>query len=96
MLFLYKTDQSGSVGSGQPLVNAMKTDSALIGGVIAVVIFVILIVFAITARFLYRRKETYQSHEVKEAKQEDSQDFHYNNQTDAQNGSGENSKEFFM
>uniref|UniRef100_A0A3B5MXX6 Uncharacterized protein n=1 Tax=Xiphophorus couchianus TaxID=32473 RepID=A0A3B5MXX6_9TELE len=26
------SDQSGSVGSGQPLVNAMKSDSALIGG----------------------------------------------------------------
>lgn len=25
-------DQSGSVGSGQPLVNAIRTDSALIGG----------------------------------------------------------------
>ena len=25
-------DESGSVGSGQPLVNAMRTDSALIGG----------------------------------------------------------------
>ncbi|KAM4727930.1 contactin-associated protein-like 4 [Anableps anableps] len=90
------SDQSGSVGSGQPLVNAMKTDSALIGGVIAVVIFVIVTVFAITARFLYRRKETYRSREVKAAKQEESQDFHYNNQTDARNVSGENSKEFFM
>lgn len=25
-------DQSGSLGSGQPLVNAVRTDSALIGG----------------------------------------------------------------
>lgn len=30
-------DGSGSVGSGQPLVNAMKTDSALIGGTSSVV-----------------------------------------------------------
>ncbi|XP_043990409.1 contactin-associated protein-like 4 isoform X2 [Gambusia affinis] len=91
------SDQSGSVGSGQPLVNAMKSDSALIGGVIAVAIFVIVTVFAITARFLYRRKETYRSREVKAAKQEESQDFHYNNQTDGRkNASGENSKEFFM
>lgn len=65
-------------------------------GVIAVVIFVIVTVFAITARFLYRRKETYRSREVKGAKQEESQDFHYNNQTDAPNVSVENSKEFFM
>ncbi|XP_014862036.1 PREDICTED: contactin-associated protein-like 4 [Poecilia mexicana] len=91
------SDQSGSVGSGQPLVNAMKSDSALIGGVIAVAIFVIVTVFAITARFLYRRKETYRSREVKAAKQEESQDFHYNNQTEGRkNASGENAKEFFM
>uniref|UniRef100_A0A3B3VDH0 Contactin-associated protein-like 4 n=1 Tax=Poecilia latipinna TaxID=48699 RepID=A0A3B3VDH0_9TELE len=65
--------------------------------VIAVAIFVIVTVFAITARFLYRRKETYRSREVKAAKQEESQDFHYNNQTEGRkNASGENAKEFFM
>lgn len=30
--FLSAVDRSGSVGSGQPLVNAIRTDSALIGG----------------------------------------------------------------
>ncbi|KAK5889491.1 hypothetical protein CesoFtcFv8_015492 [Champsocephalus esox] len=90
------SDQSGSVGSGQPLVNAMRTDSTLIGGVIAVVIFVIVTVLAITARFLYRRKETYRNQEVKGVKQEDSQDFHFNNQTDPQNVSSENPKEYFI
>ncbi|KAM6918523.1 contactin-associated protein-like 4 [Xenentodon cancila] len=90
------SDQSGSVGSGQPLVNAMKTDSALIGGVIAVVIFVILAILAVTARVLYRRKETYRNQEVKGVNQQDSQDFHYNQQADSQNDSSENAKEFFM
>ncbi|XP_074508368.1 contactin-associated protein-like 4 isoform X2 [Sebastes fasciatus] len=90
------SDQPGSVGSGQPLVNAIRTDSALIGGVIAVVIFVIVSGLAITARFLYRRKETYQNQEVKGVKQEDSQDFPFNNQTDSQNVSTENPKEYFI
>uniref|UniRef100_A0A665XF14 Contactin associated protein like 3 n=1 Tax=Echeneis naucrates TaxID=173247 RepID=A0A665XF14_ECHNA len=89
------SDQSGSVGSGQPLVNAIRTDSALIGGVIAVVIFVLLSGLAITARFLYRRKETYRNQEVKGVKQDDSQDFTFNNQTDSQNVSGERRKEYF-
>ncbi|KAM7400115.1 hypothetical protein PAMA_004694 [Pampus argenteus] len=90
------SDQSGSVGSGQPLVNAIRTDSALIGGVIAVVIFVIVTGLAITARFFYRRKETYRNQEVKGVKQEDSQDFPFNNQTDPQNASSENPKEHFF
>lgn len=30
--FIPAVDQSGSVGSGQPLVNAVRSDSALIGG----------------------------------------------------------------
>ncbi|XP_028283229.1 contactin-associated protein-like 4 [Parambassis ranga] len=90
------SDQSGPVGSGQPLVNAIRTDSALIGGVIAVVIFVILTGLAITARFLWRRKDTYRNREVKGVKQEDSPDFPFNNQADSQNLSTENPKEYFI
>uniref|UniRef100_A0A665XFM6 Contactin associated protein like 3 n=1 Tax=Echeneis naucrates TaxID=173247 RepID=A0A665XFM6_ECHNA len=66
-----------------------------LAGVIAVVIFVLLSGLAITARFLYRRKETYRNQEVKGVKQDDSQDFTFNNQTDSQNVSGERRKEYF-
>ncbi|KAM3850375.1 contactin-associated protein-like 4, partial [Diretmus argenteus] len=90
------SDQSGSVGSGQPLVNAIRTDSALIGGVIAVVIFVIVSILAVTARFLYRRKETYQNQEVKRVKPEDSPEFPFNSQADAQTVPSENPKEYFI
>ncbi|XP_061587826.1 contactin-associated protein-like 4 isoform X1 [Cololabis saira] len=90
------SDQSGSVGSGQPLVNAIRTDSALIGGVIAVVIFVMVTGLAITARFLYRRKDTYQNQEGKGVKREDSPDFPFNDQADSQNPPTENTKEYFI
>ncbi|XP_036938988.1 contactin-associated protein-like 4 isoform X1 [Acanthopagrus latus] len=90
------SDRSGSVGSGQPLVNAIRTDSALIGGLIAVVIFVVVTGLAITARFLYRRKETYRNQEVKGVNQDDSPDFPFNNQADPQNASSENPKEYFI
>ncbi|MEQ2282997.1 hypothetical protein AMECASPLE_006597, partial [Ameca splendens] len=90
------TDQSGSVGSGQPLVNAIRTDSALIGGVIAVVIFVILTGLAITGRYLYQRKDTCRNQEGNGVKQEDSPDFPFSNQTDSQNLSTENPKEYFI
>uniref|UniRef100_A0A673A9J0 Uncharacterized protein n=1 Tax=Sphaeramia orbicularis TaxID=375764 RepID=A0A673A9J0_9TELE len=65
-------------------------------GVIAVVIFVIVTALAVTARFLYRRKETYRNREVKGVKQEDSQDFPFDTQADSQNVSGENPKEYFI
>uniref|UniRef100_A0A671VXK1 Contactin associated protein like 3 n=1 Tax=Sparus aurata TaxID=8175 RepID=A0A671VXK1_SPAAU len=79
-----------------PLVNAIRTDSALIGGLIAVVIFVVVTGLAITARFLYRRKETYRNQEVKGVNQDDSPDFPFNNQADPQNASSENPKEYFI
>ncbi|KAF7655009.1 hypothetical protein LDENG_00061960 [Lucifuga dentata] len=90
------SEESGSVGSGQPLVNAIRTDSALIGGVIAVVIFVVVSGLAITARFLYRRKETYQNQDVKGVKPEDCPEVPFNSQADSLNVSSENTKEYFI
>ncbi|CAG5896362.1 unnamed protein product [Menidia menidia] len=90
------TDQSGSVGSGQPLVNAIRTDSALIGGVIAVVIFLTVSGLAVAGRFLYRRKDTYRNQDGKGVKREDSPDFPFGSQAGSQNLSSENPKEYFI
>nr|XP_061795439.1 contactin-associated protein-like 4 [Nerophis lumbriciformis] len=87
---------SGPSGSGQPLVNAMRTDSALIGGVIAVIIFVTVAVLAVAAKVLYRRKETYRNQEVKGSQREESQDLASEHQTDCQNASRQNPKEYFI
>ncbi|GLD69631.1 contactin-associated protein-like 4 [Lates japonicus] len=87
---------SGSVGTGQPLVNAIRSDSALIGGVIAVVIFVTVSALAITARFLYRRKGMCQSQEIKTVKPEDSPELPFSSQTSSHNGPSENQKEYFI
>ncbi|XP_030607295.1 contactin-associated protein-like 4 isoform X2 [Archocentrus centrarchus] len=83
----------GSAASANPY-SAENTHH--LSGVIAVVIFVIVTALAITARFLYRKKDTYRSKEVKGVKQEDSQDFPFNNQADSQNLSTENPKEYFI
>ncbi|XP_072246689.1 contactin-associated protein-like 4 [Leuresthes tenuis] len=91
-----QSGQSESVGAGQPLVNAIRSDSALIGGVIAVVIFVIVTALAILARFLYRRKGTCQSQEVKTVKPEDTPGPTFGNQTSSQNGPTENQKEYYI
>ncbi|XP_062340357.1 contactin-associated protein-like 5 isoform X1 [Osmerus eperlanus] len=89
-------DHSGTVGTGEPIVNAIKSDSALIGGVIAVVIFVSLSALALLARFLYRRKETFQSQPPKGVKPDDSPEFPFNSEANSQNVLSENQKEYFI
>ncbi|XP_059196818.1 contactin-associated protein-like 4 isoform X1 [Centropristis striata] len=90
------SDQPGSVDPGQPLVNAIRSDSALIGGVIAVVIFVTVSALAIMARFICSRKETYRTQEVKAAQPEDGHEFPFSSQGDSQSAPTENQKEYFI
>ncbi|KAM9357743.1 contactin-associated protein-like 4 [Symphorus nematophorus] len=90
------SDQPGSVDPGQPLVNAIRSDSALIGGVIAVVIFVTVSALAIMARFICSRKETYRNQEVKAAQPEDGHEFPYSSQADSQSAPSESQKEYFI
>uniref|UniRef100_A0A8C7I348 Contactin-associated protein-like 4 n=1 Tax=Oncorhynchus kisutch TaxID=8019 RepID=A0A8C7I348_ONCKI len=91
------SDHSGTVGTGEPIVNAIKSDSALIGGVIAVVIFVILSALAVMVRFLYRRKVTFHSQEPKSIKPEaDSPEYPFHSEPTSQNVLSENQKEYFI
>ncbi|MED6295138.1 hypothetical protein CHARACLAT_028399, partial [Characodon lateralis] len=89
----HQSDQSGSIGGGQPLMNALRSDSALIGGLIAVVIFGIVSALAILARFLYRRKRTCQNQELK--KTEDNNGLQFASQT-SMHGPTENQMEYFI
>uniref|UniRef100_A0A673BZ92 Contactin associated protein like 3 n=1 Tax=Sphaeramia orbicularis TaxID=375764 RepID=A0A673BZ92_9TELE len=79
-----------------PLVNAIRSDSALIGGVIAVVIFVTVSALAIVARLLYRRKWMCQNQDVKTVKPEDSPELPFSSQNNSHNGPSENQKEYFI
>ncbi|CAJ1061130.1 contactin-associated protein-like 4 [Xyrichtys novacula] len=90
------TDQPGSVDPGQPLVNAMRSDSALIGGVIAVVIFITVSALAILARYICSRKETYRNQVVKSTQPEDIHELPFSSQADSQSARSENQKEFFI
>ncbi|XP_074857379.1 contactin-associated protein-like 5 [Carettochelys insculpta] len=60
------SDPYGKKDEREPLTNAIRSDSAVIGGVIAVVIFIILCVVAIMSRFLYQHKQTHRSSQTKE------------------------------
>nr|XP_046248206.1 contactin-associated protein-like 4 isoform X2 [Scatophagus argus] len=90
------SDQAGSMDPGQPLVNAIRSDSALIGGVIAVVIFITVSALAVMARFICSRKETYRNQEVKAAQPEDDHEFPFSSQADSQCAPTENQKEYFI
>ncbi|XP_068599937.1 contactin-associated protein-like 4 [Brachionichthys hirsutus] len=91
------SDQPGSVDPGQPLINAIRSDSALIGGVIGVAIFVTVSALAIMARFLCSRKETYRNREAKAAQPEDERhEFPFSSQVDSQSAPSENQKEYFI
>ncbi|XP_035503829.2 contactin-associated protein-like 4 isoform X2 [Scophthalmus maximus] len=92
------SDQPGSADPGQPLVNAIRSDSALIGGLIAVVIFVTASALAIMARFVCSRKETYRSRDVKAAQPDDGggQEFPASGRADSQVAPGDNRKEYFI
>ncbi|KAM4730174.1 contactin-associated protein-like 4 [Anableps anableps] len=83
----HQSDQSGSVRGGPPLVNALRSDSALIGGLIAVVIFGIASALGILTRFLYRRKGTCQNQGLK--KTEDNNGLQFAS-------CAENQKEYFI
>ncbi|XP_047225035.1 contactin-associated protein-like 4 isoform X2 [Girardinichthys multiradiatus] len=83
----------GSAASANPYAAENKHH---ITGVIAIVIFVILTGLAITGRYLYQRKDTCRNQEGNGVKQEDSPDFPFSNQTDSQNLSTENPKEYFI
>ncbi|XP_034040971.1 contactin-associated protein-like 4 [Thalassophryne amazonica] len=92
----HQSGQSGSVGTDQPLVNPISGDSALIGGVIAVVIFVAVSASLITARFFYRGKGTFQSQKVKRVNPDDRPELPCNTQTNSQNEPGQNQREYFI
>ncbi|XP_076876738.1 LOW QUALITY PROTEIN: contactin-associated protein-like 5 [Brachyhypopomus gauderio] len=89
-------DPFGTVGTGEPVVNAISSDSALIGGVIAVVIFVILAALAIMARFLYRRKDPCQTQVAEGVKAEDSPETFFSNDPTSQGVINDNQKEYFI
>uniref|UniRef100_A0A672IU32 Contactin associated protein like 3 n=1 Tax=Salarias fasciatus TaxID=181472 RepID=A0A672IU32_SALFA len=93
----YAAETTHSLSGTREPVNAIKSDSALIGGVIAVVIFVTVAVLAVMARFICIRKETYQNQDVKEAQpEEDSHEFQLGSQADSPSGPSENHKEYFI
>ncbi|XP_032062264.1 contactin-associated protein-like 4 isoform X1 [Aythya fuligula] len=88
-------DHSGPIDEGEPLNNASRNDSAIIGGVIAVVIFIVLCITAIAIR-IYKKKSIYSKNETKESENEDSAESALKSELSTQNTASENQKEYFF
>ncbi|XP_058679322.1 contactin-associated protein-like 4 isoform X1 [Ammospiza caudacuta] len=88
-------DHSGPIDEGKPLANAIRSDSAIIGGVIAVVIFILLCITAIAIR-IYKKKGIYSKNEAKGSENEDSAESALKSELSMQNTANENQKEYFF
>ncbi|KAM4833587.1 contactin-associated protein-like 4 isoform 2-T2 [Thomomys bottae] len=89
------TDHSGTMDDREPLTNAIKSDSAVIGGLIAVVIFILLCITAIAIR-IYQQKRLYKRNETKRPENVDSAQAVLKSELNLQNTVNENQKEYFF
>uniref|UniRef100_G3R1V0 Contactin associated protein family member 4 n=1 Tax=Gorilla gorilla gorilla TaxID=9595 RepID=G3R1V0_GORGO len=88
-------DHSGTIDDREPLANAIKSDSAVIGGLIAVVIFILLCITAIAVR-IYQQKRLYKRSEAKRSENVDSAEAVLKSELNIQNAVNENQKEYFF
>ncbi|XP_043381120.1 contactin-associated protein-like 5 isoform X2 [Chelonia mydas] len=90
------SDPFGKSDEREPLTNAIRSDSAVIGGVIAVVIFIIFCIVAIMSRFLYQHKQTHRSSQAKEREYSENLDSSFKTDIDLQNTVSECKREYFI
>uniref|UniRef100_A0A8C6QD47 Contactin associated protein-like 4 n=1 Tax=Nannospalax galili TaxID=1026970 RepID=A0A8C6QD47_NANGA len=89
------TDHSGTMDDKEPLSHAIKSDSAVIGGLIAVVIFILLCITAIAVR-IYQQKRLYKRNEAKRSENVDSAEAVLKSELHIQNTVNESQKECFF
>ncbi|CAH7058248.1 Cntnap4 [Phodopus roborovskii] len=88
-------DHSGTMDDREPLTRAIRSDSAVIGGLIAVVIFILLCVSAIAVR-IYQQKRLYKRNEAKRSENVDSAEAVLKSELHIQNAVSESQKEYFF
>ncbi|KAJ1058970.1 hypothetical protein K5549_001464 [Capra hircus] len=87
--------RSGPTDEGRPLVNADRSDSAVIGGVIAVVVFILLCITAIAIR-IYQQRWLYQKNETNIPKTGDNAETALKSELNMQCTVNESQKEYFF
>uniref|UniRef100_A0A8C0XWT8 Laminin G domain-containing protein n=1 Tax=Castor canadensis TaxID=51338 RepID=A0A8C0XWT8_CASCN len=90
-----RTHSFAAMDDKEPLTNAIRSDSAVIGGLIAVVIFILLCITAIAIR-IYQQKRLYKKNEAKRSENVDSAEAVLKSELNIQNAVNENQKEYFF
>ncbi|XP_015490502.1 contactin-associated protein-like 5 [Parus major] len=90
------SDPFGKTDEREPLTNAVRSDSAVIGGVIAVVIFIIFCIIAIMSRFLYQHKQAHRNSQKKEKEYPENLESSFKADIDLQNTVSECKREYFI
>nr|XP_021512328.1 contactin-associated protein-like 5 [Meriones unguiculatus] len=90
------SDPFGKADEHEPLTNAVRSDSAVIGGVIAVVTFITFCVIGIMTRFLYQHKQSHLTNQMKEKEYPENLDSSFRNEIDLQNTASECKREYFI
>ncbi|KAG8432120.1 hypothetical protein GDO86_016665 [Hymenochirus boettgeri] len=90
------SDSFGKDDDRDPLTNTTRSDSAVIGGVIAVTVFIIFCIVAIMTKILYQHKQTLKKNQRKEKEYPSSLENSFRNEMDLQNAVSEGKKEYFI
>ncbi|XP_051004143.1 contactin-associated protein like 5-1-like [Acomys russatus] len=90
------SDPFGKTDEREPLTNAVRSDSAVIGGIIAVVAFITFCVIGIVTRFLYQHKQSHLTNHMKEKEYPENLDSSFRNEIDLQNTANECKREYFI
>uniref|UniRef100_A0A1B0GWV0 Contactin associated protein-like 5A n=1 Tax=Rattus norvegicus TaxID=10116 RepID=A0A1B0GWV0_RAT len=80
----------------EPLTNTVQSDSAVIGGIIAVVTFVTFCVIGIMICFLYQHKQSHRTNQTKEKEYPETLSNSFRNVIDLQNTASECKREYFI
>ncbi|XP_055457438.1 contactin-associated protein like 5-1-like isoform X1 [Psammomys obesus] len=90
------SDLLGKTDEHEPFTNAVRSDSAVIGGVIAVVTFITFCVIGIMTRFLYQHKQSHSTNQMKEKEYPENLDSSFRSEIDLQNTASECKREYFI
>ncbi|XP_058520148.1 contactin-associated protein-like 5 [Ochotona princeps] len=89
------SDHFGKADEQEPLTNAVRSDSAVIGGVIALVVFVILCSTGVMIHFLHQHKKSHRTRQMKKEYPENL-DSSFRNEIVVQNTAKECKRDYFM